>query len=193
VGPVPDPLLLRISGSAGNWTRDSCVSSQKLWPVDHRGGHATEKTCRNTGVTSWVPYLHPGSQATRQTVSVSCTFSLHEYGMESAGQGESEVLMCIQSNSIWSFNSIQLPRTATTSRLKVQASSFSNYSLPSYVALCVTAIMSCQFHWWHNQPQEYKFEFRSHETQIQRRGDKLYRGTNSMTVTLFSVVTNPLW
>jgi hypothetical protein len=28
--PVPDPLLLRKSGSAGNRTRDLCVSSQKL-------------------------------------------------------------------------------------------------------------------------------------------------------------------
>jgi hypothetical protein len=31
VDPVPDPLLLRKSGSAGNRTRD-------LWPLDHRGG-----------------------------------------------------------------------------------------------------------------------------------------------------------
>ena len=37
--PVPDPLLLRKSGSAGNRTRDLCICSQKLWPLDHRGGH----------------------------------------------------------------------------------------------------------------------------------------------------------
>jgi hypothetical protein len=36
VDPVPDPLLLRKSGSAGNRPRDIC--SQKLWPLDHRGG-----------------------------------------------------------------------------------------------------------------------------------------------------------
>ena len=36
--PVPDPLLLRKSGSAGNRTRDLCICSQKLWPLDHRGG-----------------------------------------------------------------------------------------------------------------------------------------------------------
>jgi len=30
VDPVPDPLLLRKSGSAGNWTRDLCICSQKL-------------------------------------------------------------------------------------------------------------------------------------------------------------------
>ena len=35
--PVPDPLLLRKSGSAGNRTRELCICSQKLWPLDHRG------------------------------------------------------------------------------------------------------------------------------------------------------------
>ena len=40
VDPVPDPLLLRRSGSAGNRTRDLCISSQKLWPPDHRGGRS---------------------------------------------------------------------------------------------------------------------------------------------------------
>jgi hypothetical protein len=39
VDPAPDPLLLRKSGSARNWTRDLCICSQKLWPLDHRGGH----------------------------------------------------------------------------------------------------------------------------------------------------------
>jgi hypothetical protein len=38
VDPVPDPLLLRKSGSDGNRTRDLCSCSQKLWPLDHRGG-----------------------------------------------------------------------------------------------------------------------------------------------------------
>jgi hypothetical protein len=38
VGPVLDPLLLRKSGSAGNQTRDLLVCSQKLLPLDHRGG-----------------------------------------------------------------------------------------------------------------------------------------------------------
>ena len=38
VYPVPDPLPLRKSGSAGNRTRDLCICSQKLWPLDHRGG-----------------------------------------------------------------------------------------------------------------------------------------------------------
>ena len=39
--PVPDPLLLRKSGSAGNRTRDLCICSQKLWPLDHGGGYNT--------------------------------------------------------------------------------------------------------------------------------------------------------
>jgi len=36
VDPVPDPLLLRKSGSAGDRNRDLCICSQKLWPLDHR-------------------------------------------------------------------------------------------------------------------------------------------------------------
>jgi hypothetical protein len=35
---VPEPLLLRKSVSAGNLTRDLWICSQKLWPLDHRGG-----------------------------------------------------------------------------------------------------------------------------------------------------------
>jgi len=41
VHPVPDPMPLRKSGSAGNRTRDLCICSQKLWPLDHRGGRNT--------------------------------------------------------------------------------------------------------------------------------------------------------
>jgi hypothetical protein len=37
VDPVPDPLLLRKSCNTGNRTRDLWVSSQELWPQDHRG------------------------------------------------------------------------------------------------------------------------------------------------------------
>jgi hypothetical protein len=38
VDSVPDPLLLRKSGSAGNQTRDLWICNQELWPLDHRGG-----------------------------------------------------------------------------------------------------------------------------------------------------------
>jgi hypothetical protein len=60
VYPVPDPLLLRKSGSTGNRIRDLWVSSRKLWPLDHRGGPsnltksseltaAIEDLCLSTG------------------------------------------------------------------------------------------------------------------------------------------------
>jgi hypothetical protein len=38
VDPVPDPILLRKSGSEGNRTRDLWICSQEFWPLDHRGG-----------------------------------------------------------------------------------------------------------------------------------------------------------
>jgi hypothetical protein len=38
VDPVPDPLLLRKSGSAGNRTRDLWICSQEHWPIGYRGG-----------------------------------------------------------------------------------------------------------------------------------------------------------
>ena len=54
--PVPNPLLLRKSGRAGNQTRDLCTCSQKLWPLDHRGGRwihkATKKHTLRTCNTS---------------------------------------------------------------------------------------------------------------------------------------------
>jgi hypothetical protein len=56
VDPVPDPLLLRKSGSAGNRTRDLCICSQKLWPLDHGGG-PTKTTYRYLSATtgnSWM-------------------------------------------------------------------------------------------------------------------------------------------
>jgi hypothetical protein len=37
VDSVPDPLLLRKSGSTWNWTQDLWICSQELWPLDHRG------------------------------------------------------------------------------------------------------------------------------------------------------------
>jgi hypothetical protein len=37
VDTVPDPLLLRKSGSTGNRTRVLWVCSQEVWPLDHRG------------------------------------------------------------------------------------------------------------------------------------------------------------
>jgi hypothetical protein len=48
VDPVPDPLLLRKSDRVGNRTRALWICSQKLWPLDHRGGpFREEKTCKS--------------------------------------------------------------------------------------------------------------------------------------------------
>jgi hypothetical protein len=44
VDPIPDPLLLRKSGSAEDWTWDLWICSQKLWPLDHRGGPVHTQT-----------------------------------------------------------------------------------------------------------------------------------------------------
>jgi hypothetical protein len=54
VDPVPDPLLLRKSSSAGYLTRDLWICSQKLWPLDHRGCPSTSSTCRNPFMTTYV-------------------------------------------------------------------------------------------------------------------------------------------
>jgi hypothetical protein len=39
VDPVSEPLLLRKFGTAENRTRDLWICNQKLWPLEHRGGH----------------------------------------------------------------------------------------------------------------------------------------------------------
>jgi hypothetical protein len=36
VEPIPNPLFLRKSGSAGNRTQDLWICSPELWPLDHR-------------------------------------------------------------------------------------------------------------------------------------------------------------
>jgi hypothetical protein len=38
VNPVPYPLLMRLSGNAGNRTRKLSLCSQELWPLYHRDG-----------------------------------------------------------------------------------------------------------------------------------------------------------
>jgi hypothetical protein len=49
VDPVPDPLLLRKSGSVGNRTWGLWICSQELWPLDHRGGRLYCITCNKIG------------------------------------------------------------------------------------------------------------------------------------------------
>jgi hypothetical protein len=55
--PVPDPLLLRKSGSAGNRSRDLWICSQELRPLDHRGGLRISTTDN----TSLCPLYHSSS------------------------------------------------------------------------------------------------------------------------------------
>jgi hypothetical protein len=45
VDPIPDHLLLRKSGRAGDRTRDLWICSQKLWPLDHRGSVKQNLNC----------------------------------------------------------------------------------------------------------------------------------------------------
>jgi len=82
VDPVPDPLLLRKSGSAGDRTRDLCICSQKLWPLDHRGGHCLNniyQICLRVYLNQvpdimcvWKPWCH--SKHTSPTIC-SCEYT----------------------------------------------------------------------------------------------------------------------
>jgi hypothetical protein len=54
VHPVPDPLLLRKSGSAGNRSWDLWICSQKLWPLDHSGGRLDTLSTHNISIHTLV-------------------------------------------------------------------------------------------------------------------------------------------
>jgi hypothetical protein len=58
VDPIPDPLLLRKYGITGNRTRDLSVSSQKLWPLNHRGGPVLCNTILNVTSTYQTLFVH---------------------------------------------------------------------------------------------------------------------------------------
>jgi hypothetical protein len=64
---VPDLRFLRKCGSPGNRTRDLWICSQKLWPLDHRGGSSKisseinggRQPCRHTDLKNeagWVGF-----------------------------------------------------------------------------------------------------------------------------------------
>jgi hypothetical protein len=55
VDPVPDPVLLRKSGSAGNRTQDLRICSQELWPLDDRGG---THTCLKLHVSEFLSHVY---------------------------------------------------------------------------------------------------------------------------------------
>ena len=69
--PVPDPLLLRKSGSAGDRTRNLCICSQKLWPLDHRGGPSIAYSVQNcnTPLGLYTPVYHFFSGPKRDEVT----------------------------------------------------------------------------------------------------------------------------
>jgi len=86
VDPVPDPLLLRKSGSAGDRTRDLCICSQKLWPLDRRGGRHNTLLLNNLRseilfycITSTYTLVNAGSSVKLLEIylTTSRTFVLH--------------------------------------------------------------------------------------------------------------------
>jgi hypothetical protein len=83
VDPVPHPLLLRKSGSAGNWTRDPCICSQKLQPLDHRSGQTSALSCYKylsyfPWCMSWIwASFHSKSAPINLQSSSSCCLACH--------------------------------------------------------------------------------------------------------------------
>jgi len=77
VDPVPEK-----SGSAGDRTRDLCICSQKLWPLDHRGGRI------------WILKVKLPSTLCRASVKsfVSATVQFREFlfGRKMTASGQSQ-------------------------------------------------------------------------------------------------------
>ena len=71
--PVPDPLLLRKSGSAGDRTRDLCICSQKLWPLDHRGGLNVSQQHKISNI-SWKLSLRKLNEAVTTFKEMYCSY-----------------------------------------------------------------------------------------------------------------------
>jgi len=121
VDPVPDPLLLRKSGSAGDRTRDLCICSQKLWPLDHRGGLTIFYTRgKSTLLGVRTPNRPPLNQYAIPAVhSVSCSllslYSAYRNGFKcftiSHNSWFRHAVICIRSDVIlrwWSWGLIGL-------------------------------------------------------------------------------------
>jgi hypothetical protein len=68
VDPVPDPLLLRKSGSAGNQTRELWICSQEVGPLDHRGSRIVSRASLNVAVKKKI--LNADENRTTATRSV---------------------------------------------------------------------------------------------------------------------------
>jgi hypothetical protein len=57
VDPFRDSILLRKSDRADNQTQDLWISSQKLWPLDHRGNNAVNMSLRGYWFPLTIIYL----------------------------------------------------------------------------------------------------------------------------------------
>jgi hypothetical protein len=109
------------SGTAENRTRDPCVSSQKLWPLDHRGGRAV------------YIYIHipPGSDSSPKNFMLSVFRGLWidwtsasmymEIMLRNKSIFQISILVCLSSTSICNLL-IDLPRITT--QLKTRATIF---------------------------------------------------------------------
>jgi hypothetical protein len=97
VDPVPDTLLVRKSSSAGNRTRDLCICSQKLWPLDQRGGRE-EHTAPGIAIR--------GLQ-TLALASGGCCYESDVITRRDRGRGEGIVTM---DNEIWTKCLVQTDR-----------------------------------------------------------------------------------
>jgi hypothetical protein len=111
VDPVPDPLLLRISGSAGNRTWDLWMCSQELWPLDHRDSahislsHARTHTHTFSKCVHWnvVHSLDWHSSVARVRVH---THKIHSHNRYHAASNELLVFISVQyslmfNNTMW--------------------------------------------------------------------------------------------
>jgi hypothetical protein len=58
VDPVPAPLLLRKSASAGNRTRNLWICSHELWPLDYRDGLGSLNISWKRSQYSWQKFTH---------------------------------------------------------------------------------------------------------------------------------------
>jgi hypothetical protein len=91
VDPVPDPLRLRKYGSAGNRTRDLWICRQKLWPLDHRGGHKLLKLSWNQSqkgatfqlaVLKWLHFILIHRNSNRPASSIHISGRLTQKGVQ---------------------------------------------------------------------------------------------------------------
>jgi hypothetical protein len=74
VDPVPVPLLLRKSDSAGNRNRDLRICSQELWPLDHGGGQVAL-------LRQWINAISPLSNQSYRPVFLTCAlYSIGNFG-----------------------------------------------------------------------------------------------------------------